>query len=127
MCDNQIFIGNIEQQTKENDSYRKVIYTVDNSFQLVYHALYPEESIPFEKHEDITQFFRFEEGIGLASIKVNVKDTPCTYQLADGVGLIVPPNTWHKIENTSKDRILKFYTIYNNSEHPYDQEQYEQP
>ena len=53
------FDGNIEELTMENDNFRKVLYTANNS-QLVVMSLKPKEDIGLEVHEDNDQFFRFE-------------------------------------------------------------------
>lgn len=126
MCDNQIYIDNIEDRTLHNINYREVVYTVVDNFQLVYHSLVPGEFIHNEKHPDTTQFFRIEYGIGEAIIgeytdKDGKEHKGCRYEIYDGVGLVVPPDTWHMIRNTSQSKELKFYTIYTKPEHEYDE------
>ena len=105
------FKGNIEKLTINNNYYRNVLYTVPNSFQLVVMSLKPLEDIGIEKHPHTTQFFRIEEGVGIA--KVGNK----YYHLKNGDTLIVPPNTYHNIINSSDKKSLKLYTIYTPPEH----------
>ena len=104
------FVNNIEKLTLENSNYRKVIYT-GNYSQLVLMCLKPGENIHKEVHPTVDQFFRIEQGNGIAIIN-NKK-----YKLYDGIGLIIPAGYKHQIINTSKTKELKLYTIYTPPEH----------
>jgi len=108
---NIVFYGDIETITNNNTCYRKVISTTPY-MQLVIMSILPKEEIGMEKHEYVTQFIRIESGIGKAIIN-NIK-----YLLKDGIALVIPPNTWHNIINTSKTESLKLYSIYSPPEHP---------
>lgn len=101
---------NIENITKQNESYRKVLYTGKHS-QLVVMSLFPLEEIGLEIHEDNDQFFRFESGVG----KVYIDDT--VYDVRDGDAVIVPSGAKHNIVNTSDTLELKLYTIYSPAHH----------
>ncbi|HPZ32335.1 MAG TPA: hypothetical protein PLB80_01655 [Methanoculleus sp.] len=59
------FATSIEKDTVENTDFRRVLYTGKFS-QLVLMCLKPGEEIGEEVHDDIDQFFRFEEGEGLS-------------------------------------------------------------
>jgi mannose-6-phosphate isomerase-like protein (cupin superfamily) len=106
----QVYKGNIESQTTENDNYRKVIYTAKD-LQLVLMSLLPLEEIGMETHPTIDQFIRFEEGKGKAIINGN------EYNLKAGDAVIVPQGIEHNIINTSKLTKLKLYTLYSKPEH----------
>jgi len=97
------FESNIEEETLENDFFRKVLYTGKN-LQLVVMSLKPGEDIGLETHDN-DQFFRFENGEG----KVIINDNE--YDVEDGSGIIVPADSEHNIINTGKSD-LKLYTIY---------------
>ena len=56
------FLINIEKETLQNDNFRKVLNTAQNS-QLVVMSLLPGEEIGSEVHE-LDQFIRFESGRG---------------------------------------------------------------
>lgn len=101
---------NIEKDTIENNNYRKVLYTGQN-LQLVLMSLKPNEEIGMEVHEDIDQFFRFEEGNGVCI----VNDTK--YKVTDGDSVIIPAGSNHNIINTSNKNDLKLYTIYTPPHH----------
>ena len=57
------FKSNIEQDTLNNDNFRKVLYTGQHS-QLVLMSLRPGEEIGVETHKENDQFLRFEGGSG---------------------------------------------------------------
>lgn len=105
------YFGHIEQETLNNDNFRKVLYTGKYS-QLVLMSLLPGEEIGMEVHESVDQFFRFESGTGKAIL--NGEETMF---MADDV-LIVPAGTNHNIINTSQTDKLKLYTIYSPANHP---------
>lgn len=106
---NDYFRVNIENTTKKNKHYRKVIYT-DKFQQIALMSINVGESISQEKHSG-TQFFRVESGKGTGLIN-NKK-----ILLSDGISLVVPYNTLHTITNTSKTLPLKLYTIYTPPQH----------
>ncbi len=100
---------NIEKLTTENISFRKVLYTGEQS-QLVLMSLIPGEEIGSEIHSDNDQFFRFESGSG--DVRINDID----YSVTDGDAVIVPKGATHNVINTGKVA-LKFYTIYSPAHH----------
>ncbi len=100
---------NIEELTKENTSFRKVLYTGEQS-QLVLMSLLPGEDIGSEVHSDNDQFFRFESGNG----KVIINETE--YEVSDGSAVIVPKGATHNVINTGTDT-LKMYTLYSPAHH----------
>jgi len=101
---------NIEKDTRENNNFRKVLYTGRHS-QLVLMCLLPKEEIGLETHSDNDQFFRFEQGTGKCVIDEN------EYEIRDGIAIIVPAGARHNIINTSLTDALKFYTIYSPAHH----------
>jgi len=104
------FHGNIEKDTLENGNFRKVLYTGKHS-QLVLMSLKPKEEIGSEIHEENDQFFRFESGQGRCIIDDN------TYEVSDGVAIVVPAGARHNIINTSDSENLRLYTIYSPAHH----------
>ena len=103
---------NIEDDTLDNQLYRKVLYTVPQKFQLVLMTLKPGEYIPAEVHDKQVQFIRVESGEGVSI--VNGKK----YKLENGVSITIPPKKKHFVANVSKTKDLKLYTIYAPPEHP---------
>jgi mannose-6-phosphate isomerase-like protein (cupin superfamily) len=104
------FTTNLEEETRKNTDFRRVLYTGKYS-QLVLMCLKPKEEIGEETHDDVDQFFRFEEGEGVVVID-GVKTI-----IKDGFGVIVPSGAKHNVVNTSKTKTLKLYTIYSPPEH----------
>jgi len=102
------FKQNIESLTKENNNFRKVLYTGEHC-QLVLMSLLPNEDIGMEVHPDNDQFFRFEGGEG----KVIINETE--YIVADGDAVIVPCGANHNV--IAGVNGLKMYTIYSPAHH----------
>ena len=100
----------IEEETRKNSDFRRVLYTGKYS-QLVLMNLKPLEEIGLETHADRDQFFRFEEGEGKVFID------GIEHSVKDGDAVIVPAGAQHNVVNTSKNLELKLYTIYSPPEH----------
>jgi mannose-6-phosphate isomerase-like protein (cupin superfamily) len=103
-------VVNLEEETRKNTDFRRVLYTGKNC-QLVLMRLKPMEDIGMETHDDVDQFFRFEEGQG--AVVIDGKK----HAVKDGGGVIVPCGAEHNVINTSKTADLKLYTIYSPPEH----------
>lgn len=103
------YIDNIEQLTKGNENFRKVLYTGAHS-QLVLMTLKSGEEIGEEIHEEHDQFFRIDEGSG--KVVIDGQETP----IQDGFAVIVPAGAKHNVINTGEGP-LKLYTIYSPPEH----------
>ena len=104
------FVGKIEKETLKNEDFRRVLYTGKYS-QLVLMSLGPGEEIGEEVHDDVDQFFRFEDGKGLVVID------DVEHEVKDGMAVVVPSGAKHNVINTSKKNDLKLYTIYSPPEH----------
>lgn len=102
------FHDNIEQDTLDNDNFRKVLYTGKN-MQLVLMTLKPGENIGMERHPS-DQFFRFEAGTGECIINGNV------YKVTDGYSILIPGGAEHDVINTGKVA-LQMYTLYSPPNH----------
>ncbi len=102
------FSVDIEKDTIDNNNFRKVIYTGNNT-QLVLMNLKPGEDIGDEVH-GVDQFFRFEEGTG----EVTINDKK--YPVSDGFSVIVPSGAKHNVTNTG-EKDLKMYTLYSPPHH----------
>jgi mannose-6-phosphate isomerase-like protein (cupin superfamily) len=103
------YITNIEKETRENNNFRRVLYTAKNS-QLVVMSIKPNEDIGEEVHT-LDQFIRIEEGTGKAVLNGAETD------IKDDYAVVIPAGTRHNIINTSADKDLKLYTIYSPPEH----------
>lgn len=99
------FKSNIEKDTLENNTFRKVLYTGKN-MQLVLMNLNAGEEIGEEIHHGNDQFFRFESGAGKCIINKT------EYKVKEGDAIVVPAGAKHNIINTDSTAALKMYTIY---------------
>ena len=104
------YIGNIEEVAKENNNFRRTLYTGKHS-QLVAMNLKPGEEIGAEVHPDTDQFFRIDAGEG--KVVINGMDNA----VKDGFAVVVPAGANHNVINTSPDKDLKLYTIYSPPHH----------
>lgn len=103
------YVDNIEKRTKENDDFRRVLYT-GKHIQLVLMTLQPGEDIGEEVHDDIDQFFRIEQGEGTVEID------GVAHEVEDDDAIIVPAGARHNVINSGK-KPLKLYTLYAPPEH----------
>jgi mannose-6-phosphate isomerase-like protein (cupin superfamily) len=104
--------GSIEQQTLDNEFFRKVLFTGKYA-QLVVMCLQPGEEIGNEVHNNVDQFFRIEEGEATFVFNGTEKFTA-----RDGDAVIVPAGTYHNVINASSDSKMKLYTLYSPPNHP---------
>jgi mannose-6-phosphate isomerase-like protein (cupin superfamily) len=105
------YVTNIEQDTLDNEDYRRVLFTGNNT-QLVLMTLKPGEEIGRETHEEHDQFVRIEAGTGVAQLNRE------EHVLGDGTALVIPAGVEHNIINTSSTEPLRLYTLYSPPEHP---------
>lgn len=99
---------NIQEETRENPYYRRVIYTSSHS-QLVLMNIPPGGDIEKEVHPG-DQFIRIETGFGKAVLN------GVSYELKEGFALTIPARTVHQIFNVGNVD-LKLYTLYSPPEH----------
>lgn len=102
---------NLEEKTLNNQNFREVLYTAAHS-QLVVMSIAPGDDIGMETHEEHDQFIRVEKGVGQAIIGES------TYDLSDGVAIVVPAGQRHNVINASNTETLQLYTVYSPAEHP---------
>ena len=99
----------IVKMAKENEEFRQVIWTGDNT-QLVLMAVHAGGEIGGEVHQGHDQLLYFVEGEGEATIG----DT--TVPVQAGEMSIVPSGVYHNFRNTG-NVMLKLYTTYCPPEH----------
>jgi mannose-6-phosphate isomerase-like protein (cupin superfamily) len=102
--ENEIPFGNLLKLTIDNNYFRKVINTGPNH-QIVLMSLLPGQEIGKETHYDTDQFFRIEQGKGIAIID-GIK-----IPLIADTFINVKQGSQHNIINNGKTK-LKLYTIY---------------
>jgi len=102
------YIVNIDQETRSNEDYRRVLYTAKHS-QLVVMNIEPGDEIGEEVHE-LDQFIRFEDGEGTTVLGDE------TYTVRADHALVIPAGLKHNVINSS-DAPLKLYSVYSPPEH----------
>jgi len=102
------YVINIEEETKNNNNFRKVLYTAKNS-QLVVMSLKAGEEIGEEVHH-LDQFLRIESGEGKAILD------DIEHLIGDGFAIVVPAGTNHNIINTGEEE-MRIYTVYSPPNH----------
>ena len=109
------WIGDIEQETTGNETFRTVLFTGEHT-QLTVMSIEPGEDIGLEVHEDHDQFLRIERG--RANVEVGPSEDQLeTQDVEDDWAVIVPAGMWHNVVNTG-DGQLKVYSLYSPPEHP---------
>jgi len=103
------YVIDLEKATAENNKFRQVLYTAENS-QLVLMSLEPNQDSGEEVHE-LDQFIRVEKGEGKAVLD------GVEHVLGDGYAVIIPAGTKHNIINGSDTNQMKLYTLYSPPEH----------
>ncbi len=106
------FLTNIEDDTLNNEDYRRVVFTGKNT-QLVLMTLAPGVEIGRETHEGHDQFIRVESGSGEVLMDGRVEP------ISDGSAFVIPSGVEHNVTNTSADEPLRLYTLYSPPEHPH--------
>ena len=103
------YVINIEKATLENNNFRRVLNTAENS-QLVVMSLLPGEDIGSEVH-DLDQFIRIESGQG--KVVLDGKE----HKIEDDWAVVIPAGVEHNVINTSDSDKMKLYSIYSPPEH----------
>jgi mannose-6-phosphate isomerase-like protein (cupin superfamily) len=104
----QPYVVNIKEAAKENDFFRKVLFTGSKS-QLVLMSLLPGEEIGTEVHE-VDQILYAVEGEGKVVL------AGAGRQFGKGEIVFVPADVQHNVINTG-DEPMKLFTIYAPPEH----------
>ena len=110
------WVGDIEQQTVENTTFRTVVFTGEHT-QLTVMRLAPGEDIGREAHHDRDQFLRIEGGRARVELGRDAESIDETHEVTDDWAIIVPAGIWHNVVNVGQED-LKLYSLYSPPEHP---------
>ncbi|WEK55941.1 MAG: cupin domain-containing protein [Candidatus Cohnella colombiensis] len=111
------FVVNIDQATKQNNTYRTAIWT-GKHLQVTLMSINVGEDIGLEVHPTTDQFLRIEEGQGLVQMGESKDNLNFQEMACDGYAIMVPAGTWHNVTNMGNTP-LKIYSIYAPPQHPY--------
>jgi mannose-6-phosphate isomerase-like protein (cupin superfamily) len=107
--------GNIEELTVENTNFRTVIHTGKHA-QLTLMSIAVGEDVGWERHGELDQFLRIEEGSARLDLGTTQDKIDQRHPVQAGWALIVPAGTWHNVVNTGEST-LKLYSLYSPPEH----------
>jgi len=110
------WVGDIERETIDNETFRTVLWTGDHS-QLTVMSIPAGEDIGKEVHPDHDQFLRIEQGSGRVEMGPSQDEVDFTQDVGADWAIVVPAGVWHNVVNTG-DGELKVYSIYSPAEHP---------
>ena len=110
------WVADIEQATLDNETFRTVLFTGEQT-QLTVMSLGPGEEIGAEAHDGIDQFLRLEAGQARVEFGTSEGAMDETHEVSDDWAIIIPAGVWHNVVNTG-DGELKLYSLYSPPEHP---------
>jgi mannose-6-phosphate isomerase-like protein (cupin superfamily) len=110
------WVGDIEQATIENETFRTVLWTGDHS-QVTVMSIQAGDDIGKEVHPDHDQFLRIEQGSGRVEMGPSENEVDLTEDVGADWAIVVPAGVWHNVVNTGEGE-LKVYSIYSPAEHP---------
>ncbi|MDZ5472919.1 cupin domain-containing protein [Bacillus sp. 31A1R] len=113
----QPFVVNIEEATKQNNTFRTAIWT-GTHLQLTLMSINVGEDIGLEIHPNLDQFLRVEQGQGMVLMGDRKEQLNFQQKVSDGYAIIIPAGKWHNLINTGKEP-LKLYSIYAPPQHPF--------
>ncbi|WP_413229973.1 cupin domain-containing protein [Halobacillus litoralis] len=111
------FVIDINQATKQNDTYRTALWTGSN-LQVTLMSINVGEDIGLEVHPDVDQFLRIEQGQGIVQMGESKNNLNFERDVYDDYAIMIPAGTWHNVTNTGNTP-LKLYSIYAPPNHPF--------
>ena len=106
---NMSYITNLIKKTKENENFREVLFTGEQS-QLVVMNIPPGGEIGKEKHPHVEQTLIILSG--QAKVTLDSKETA----VGEGDVIVVTPGVKHNLINTGSES-LRLYTVYAPANH----------
>jgi mannose-6-phosphate isomerase-like protein (cupin superfamily) len=113
----QPFVVNIDEATKQNDTYRTALWTGEH-LQVTLMSIDVGDDIGLEVHPTTDQFLRIEEGQGFVQMGDTEDNLTFEADAYDDYAIMIPAGKWHNVTNTG-DKPMKIYAIYAPPEHPF--------
>jgi len=111
------FVVDINKATINNDTFRTALWT-GNHLQLTLMSIEPHDDIGLERHPNVDQFLRVEDGCGVAVMGSSKDNLSFQQPVFNDDAIFIPAGTWHNVVNTC-NKPLKLYSIYAPPNHPY--------
>lgn len=106
---------NIEEATVQNTNFRTALWT-GKHLQMTLMSIPEGGEIGLEKHDELDQFLRLEQGTGRVQMGSSKDNLDFDQEITDDWVVLVPAGKWHNITNIGS-RPLKIYSIYTPPEH----------
>jgi mannose-6-phosphate isomerase-like protein (cupin superfamily) len=110
------WLGNIERETLQNETFRTVVYTGEHT-QLTVMSIAVGDDIGGEVHPDHDQFIRIESGRARVELGGREGAPEEVREVEDDWAIIIPAGAWHNVINLGSEP-LKLYSLYSPPEHP---------
>lgn len=110
------FVVNIAQATRSNGNFRTTVWT-GSHMQLTLMSIPEGGDIGLERHPQLDQFIRVEEGQGQVRMGRTKESLDFQRAVQPGFAFFIPAGTWHNLINSGNGP-LKVYSIYAPPQHP---------
>ena len=104
------YVVDIRDLTSANELFRATKWT-GKHLQMTVMAIPIGGEVGLERHDDIDQFIRIEEGDAVVMMGPSPEALDQTWEADDDFAIFVPAGTWHNLINVG-DEPLKLYSIY---------------
>lgn len=111
------YVTQIRQATIRNQTFRTAIWT-GRHLQVTLMSIPVGEDIGLERHRNVDQFIRIEQGQGFVQMGDRRDNLTYRRRVSAGDAIMIPSGVWHNVTNTGRTP-LKLYSIYAPPEHPY--------
>lgn len=111
------FVVDIPRAVCGNSHFRAALWT-GTYLQMTLMCIPPGEDIGIERHDEVDQFIRLEEGQGLVCMGRCRDRWDLQKEVRPDFGIFIPAGTWHNVINTGSGP-MKAYSIYAPPQHPW--------
>ncbi len=111
------FVVNVNQAARENDNFRRALWT-GNHLQMTLMSIPPGGDIGVERHPQLDQTIRVEEGQGRVMMGRSRENWELQRMVGPGCVVFIPAGAWHNLVNT-ESRPLKLSSVYAPPQHPW--------
>ncbi len=111
------FVVNIDRYTRINKNFRTALWTGEH-MQLTLMSIPVGGEIGIEKHDELDQFIKIEEGIGFVMMGESKDALNIQNRVNRNYSILIPARTYHNLKNTGS-RPLKLFSLYAPPAHPF--------
>ena len=108
---------NIDRAAGMNPKYRTALWT-GRGLQVTLMSIPVGGDIGLEKHDDLDQFIRIENGLAAVMMGRHQNALDTRRRIDGSFAVIIPAGTWHNIVNIGNTP-LKLYSVYAPPKHPF--------